>query len=119
MHSNLGHGVLQMFLSTQINCKQSQAACANSKLEKKGKKISYLAGADRTFVVQTAEVEAAQQAAQSALMAEMDLVRRQKVALEEHSRRLELQVHQAVWATRCESTTKVPAMRLLKYYRTS
>ena len=42
--------------------------------------------------VQTAEVEAAQQAAQSALMAEMDLVRRQKVALEEHSRRLELQV---------------------------
>lgn len=42
--------------------------------------------------MQTAEVEAAQQAAQSALMAEMDLVRRQKVALEEHSRRLELQV---------------------------
>ncbi|KAK9865078.1 hypothetical protein WJX84_008101 [Apatococcus fuscideae] len=48
--------------------------------------------AEQANYARTAEVEAAQQAAQSALMAEMDLVRRQKVGLEEHSRRLEAQV---------------------------
>jgi hypothetical protein len=39
-----------------------------------------------------AELEAAQAAAQAALMAEMDLLRRQKAAAEEQARRLELQV---------------------------
>lgn len=40
-----------------------------------------------------AELEAAQAAAQAALLAEMDLLRRQKAAAEEQARRLETQVH--------------------------
>ena len=40
-----------------------------------------------------AELEAAQAAAQGALLAEMDLLRRQKAAAEEQARRLETQVH--------------------------
>jgi hypothetical protein len=39
-----------------------------------------------------AELESAQAAAQAALMAELDLLRRQKATAEEHSRRLETQV---------------------------
>ena len=39
-----------------------------------------------------AELEAAQAAAQGALLAEMDLLRRQKAAAEEQARRLETQV---------------------------
>ena len=39
-----------------------------------------------------AELEAAQGAAQAALMAEMALLRRQKAAAEEHSRRMEASV---------------------------
>lgn len=39
-----------------------------------------------------AELEAAQSAAQAALMAEMALLRRQKAAAEEHSRRMEASV---------------------------
>lgn len=39
-----------------------------------------------------AELESAQAAAQAALMAELDLLRRQKAAAEEQSRRLESQV---------------------------
>lgn len=38
-----------------------------------------------------AELEAAQAAAQAALLAEMDLLRRQKAAAEEQARRLETQ----------------------------
>lgn len=41
-----------------------------------------------------AELEAAQAAAQAALLAEMDLLRRQKAAAEEQARRLETQVRQ-------------------------
>ena len=42
-----------------------------------------------------AELEAAQAAAQAALLAEMDLLRRQKAAAEEQARRLETQVRQS------------------------
>ena len=42
-----------------------------------------------------AELEAAQSAAQAALMAEMELLRRQKAAAEEHSRRMEASVRGA------------------------
>ena len=40
-----------------------------------------------------AELEAAQAAAQGALLAEMDLLRRQKAAAEEQARRMETQVY--------------------------
>ena len=43
-----------------------------------------------------AELEAAQAAAQGALLAEMDLLRRQKAAAEEQARRLETQVHPSI-----------------------
>ena len=43
-------------------------------------------------VSKVAELEAAQAAAQGALLAEMDLLRRQKAAAEEQARRLETQV---------------------------
>ena len=43
-----------------------------------------------------AELEAAQAAAQGALLAEMDLLRRQKAAAEEQARRMETQVNALV-----------------------
>lgn len=50
-----------------------------------------------------AELEAAQAAAQAALMAEMDLLRRQKHGAEQHSRDLEEQVCPALLTTQAHA----------------
>jgi len=97
--------------SKPVACQQAaacvkEAAQATEALERGragGGAGARAAQAARGTVVEAArlaELEAAQGAAQAALMAEMALLRRQKAAAEEHSRRLEASVRARLGVSR-------------------